>query len=139
MSMDFSDDWSLVDGTQGNPLKLLSDDQLLERLNQERQKFTRANDRLIDQMISELQQRNVYPQETVAGNPNTVRAMVDSYGAYWYQWRPPFFCPFCAANLQDLSTGPPFKREILIKTDVPEEHNTLCCPDCQGRFAWSWS
>src|SRR5574340_130842 len=52
------------------------------------------------------------PAETVEGNPNSVWSMVGGWGARWHEWRPPFECPHCKADLRDHRTGPPFKREV---------------------------
>lgn len=119
----------------------LSDDDLLDELDDERQKFTAADSNVMRRMVDELIRRGVYPAETVEGNPNNVFTMVEGYGAYWHVWRPPFECPHCKADLRDHRTGPPFKREVGMYDDVKDCTTGFICPDCKvnlsaGPTAW---
>lgn len=119
----------------------LSDSELLDYLDAERRKFDEADDNLKLQMVKELIKRGVYPAETVPGNPNTVSTMVNGYGAKWHEWRPPFACPHCGADLRDHETGPPYKREIGMYSDELDCTTGFICPDCKvnlraGATAW---
>jgi hypothetical protein len=113
---------------------LMSDDQLLEELKKERAKFTESDDALMKDMINILIERGVYPKGTAPGNPNTVYQMVEGWGAYWHKYDEPLACPYCNADLRDMRTGPPFKRE-LIKCD--KRHNNtgmVQCPNCKREW-----
>lgn len=110
----------------------LEDQQLLELLKAERAKFTRADGRLMEVAIVELQRRGVYPEETQPGNPNSVEDMVLSYGVYWYTWQGPLECPACHLDLRDLSSGPPFKREIAVVDRERDRVVRHICPDCHA-------
>ncbi len=112
----------------------IDDDELLEALNEERQKFTRSDEVLIGRMVEELIMRGVYPVKAQEGNPNTIRAMVDGWGAYWHLWREPLECPHCKTDLRDTRVGPPFKREIGVELgrDCVDHYE---CPDCRKNIA----
>lgn len=107
----------------------LTNDQLLEALQKERGRFTRANEKYMKKMIDELIERGVYPKETVPGNPSNVYQMVDGWGVNWHVWQEPFKCPHCEKDLRNYGSGPPFKLEI------GQVHNDRCvgftCPFCQ--------
>lgn len=107
-----------------------SDEQLLSECDRERQKFTRRDDQIFFAMIDELIRREVYPKETLPGNPNTVRQMVEGWGAFWVWWSGRTTCPHCQTDLRDLKTGPPFKREIGIYSQEQDQTISYCCPDC---------
>ncbi len=113
----------------------LSDEQLLEALKDERGKFTQSDDEVMNNFIVELQHRGVYPQETVPGNPNSVKTMVDGYGAYWYKWDPdPDSCPSCGENMNDEKTGPPFSRRMGIYDRGQDRTVAWRCPFCKHEW-----
>ena len=58
----------------------ISDNQLLEFLNAERERFTLSDVRIKHVFVDELIRRKVYPEETVEGNPNDVFTMVEGWG-----------------------------------------------------------
>jgi hypothetical protein len=107
-----------------------SREKLLDELDKERAKFTRANTDLMHQVVDLLIYAGVYPKETVPGNPNDVWTMVEGYGARWHIWRAPLACRHCKADLRDHVMGPPFKREIGI--EIGGDHiDHFECPDCE--------
>jgi len=109
----------------------LSDDALLNALDKERQKFTASDQGAMRQMVEALIARKVYPAETPEGNPNDIYSMVSGWGARWHEWRGPFECPHCKADLRDHRTGPPFKREVG-HYDMGRDRTTgFSCPDCK--------
>jgi hypothetical protein len=114
---------SVSEAFQANKSEL-TNEQLLHHLDQERQKFSTADEDLIKAMIDELIAREVYPKETVPGNPNTVHQMVAGWGAYWYQWNGRFTCPCCGADLRNKVTGPPF---------LTGDPNVGSCRNCASR------
>lgn len=58
--------------------------------------------------------------------------MADYYGPDWKTYKPPLKCPHCEADLRDLSSGPPFKREIGI---TERDRVVEClCPDCGKKW-----
>lgn len=115
----------------------LSDEELLNELDAEREKFTKYDRDLIRSMVDELVVRGVYPTETLPGNPNTVYQMVDGWGANWNTWTGPLKCPSCNADLRDPITGPPFLRVIGIYDHSRDGTKAWQCPDCQA--VWSRS
>jgi hypothetical protein len=115
-----------------NPYEDMRDQEVLLELDQERRKFTKADDAKMHALIAELQARCVYPKETVTGTP--VFKMVDGYGAFWHQWRGTLECPHCKADLRDHKNGPPFKREIAFYNRDRDRTEYFICPDCEGRI-----
>jgi hypothetical protein len=112
-----------------------NDEDLLKMLSEERLPRNRErNTFLFESLIEELISRDVYPAETVEGNPNTVRAMVEGWGAWWHQWSEPLECPRCKADLRDFKLGPPFKREISHVDPGRDEVTHSSCPDCKGSW-----
>jgi hypothetical protein len=111
----------------------VTDAQLLEALKKERAKFTQSDDALVKAMVDQLIERGVYPKETVEGNPSTVYQMVEGWGAYWHKWDEPLSCKFCNADLRDVRTGPPFKREIII-CNRQHQRTGVQCPDCKREW-----
>lgn len=107
-----------------------TDEQVLDALDEERRRFDRADKGLMQHYIDALVERGVYPRETVSGNPNSVRAMVEGYGARWHLWREPLACPHCGADLRNHVTGPPYKREIVHE----RERWVKECPDCKKEW-----
>ena len=110
----------------------MSDSDLLEMLQSERSKFTQSDPIAIKGMIDELIRREVYPKETVEGNPNTVYQMVSGWGAYWHIWKGTLECPLCKTDLRNHESGPPGVRTI----GVVENDMIACwrCPDCNGTW-----
>jgi hypothetical protein len=80
-------------------------------------------------LVEALQVMEAYPKETVEGNPNTILTMVKGYGARWFEWREPFQCTNCKADLRDHKAGPPFKREVGVVENDRVKH--FVCPDCK--------
>jgi hypothetical protein len=118
----------------------MTDNEVLVALGLERSSFSKRDDAKIDALIEILVKRGVYPKETVPGNPNTVRRMVDGWGAYWYKWderKTVTICPHCQADMRDYKKGPPFLRNIGI-SDSSSAH-TWECPDCHGHWRSRWS
>ena len=108
----------------------LSNDALLDALDEEREKFTKSDLARMGTMVGELIRRGVYPAETVEGNPNNVLTMVSGWGARWHEWREPLTCPHCKTDLRDHRTGPPFKREIGHYDRNRDRTTSFSCPDC---------
>jgi hypothetical protein len=109
----------------------LDNEGLLAALDAERRRFTESDKARMKTMIDELIERCVYPKETVQGNPSSVYTMVDGWGARWHEWRGPFECPHCKADLRDHRTGPPFKREIGHVDERLDRCTGFSCPDCK--------
>lgn len=114
--------------------KSVSDLDLLKMLADERGKFTRSDKVVMSELISELQSRGVYPQDTVPGNPNSVVTMVECWGAYWHEWSGQLSCPHCHVDLRDQNTGPPFKREIAVYSRERDRTTHYSCPSCHKDF-----
>lgn len=110
----------------------VDDAKLLELLDHERELFTFCDERILHLFVDELIRRNVYPIDTVPGNPNTVYVMVQGWGSDWYLWKEPLECPHCKADLRCHRTGPPFKREIGHVSEDRMSHYS--CPDCKGTW-----
>lgn len=109
----------------------LTDEALLQALQEERDRFSQSDPEKIRYLVDKLIEREVYPAETVPGNPNTVLKMVEGYGAYWHIWRTPLACPHCEKDLRDLEHGPPFKLE-LGRYDRDKDRTTdVLCPSCE--------
>lgn len=116
-------------------LEKRSVEELLEMLALERNKYTRANDKVIEILVDVLIERGEYPAQTVPGNRNTVRQMVSGYGAYWHRWRDLLECPHCKVDLRNHKTGPPFKREIGVYDRSRDRTSHFTCPDCKGMIS----
>jgi len=113
----------------------LKDDEVLDALDAEREKFTECDETLMQAMVKELITRGVYPEETIEGNPNTVWQMVKGWGARWFEWKGgKSECPKCGADLLDRKTGPPFQRVIGIYDRHLDRTVGWRCPDC----SWEW-
>ncbi len=108
---------------------------LLDRLDEERSKFSNANEAVMVKIVAELVRRDEYREPI--GTPHEVKPFVPlesickavwGYGARWHRFREPFECPHCKADLRDHGNGPPFKREIgRMAYDRVVEWS---CPDC---------
>lgn len=115
--------------------KELDNEQLLKELDTERSRRF-SDEAKMKAMIGELITRGVYPKETVPGNPTKdIYRMVSGYGVYWFQWREPLNCWHCKADLRNLESGPPFKREIGRYDDRLDRTVYTTCPDCGGTMA----
>ena len=108
---------------------------LLDRLDEERSKFSNANEAVMVKIVEELVRRDEYREPI--GTPHEVKHFVPlesilkavwGYGARWHRYREPLRCPLCLTDLRDHENGPPFKREIgRIERDRVAGWN---CPDC---------
>lgn len=106
---------------------------ILESLEDERGKFTSANESIMKDAIEVLVKEGVYPSEPTGAMKKfgyTILDMVKSYGAYWYTYDEPFNCQYCGANLKDEENGVPFKREIAINDFFCDGTIDCICPDC---------
>ncbi len=118
----------------------LTNDGLLDALDEERRKFIDSDKARIRSMIDELIRRGVYPAETVPDNPNDVYTMVSGWGARWIEWGEPHACRHCGADLRDHRVGPPFKREIGHYDRAQDRTVGYTCPDCkQDLRAHAWN
>ena len=121
-------------------LKEFDTEILLDRLDDERRKFSNADDVVIRSLVEELVRRDEYREPI--GTPHEVKPFVPlesickavwGYGARWHRYREPLCCPLCQADLRDHENGPPFKREIgRIERDRVAGWN---CPDCGKAFS----
>ena len=113
---------------------------LLDRLDDERRRFSNADDTVIRSLVEELVRRGEYREPI--GTPHEVKPFVplesilravEHYGARWHRYREPLRCPLCLTDLRDHENGPPFKREIgRIERDRVAGWN---CPDCGKAFS----
>lgn len=111
------------------PFTHTSNEKLLDQLDEERRKYTKADRQVMEDMIGELVIRGVYPAKPRAPG-NTLLGMVHGYGARWIEFRGPLACPHCKADLRSPS-GPPFKREIGIYDEGRDYTTHFECPDCR--------
>lgn len=126
------------------PFDHLSDDQLLDALDEEWQKFDRSDPNVMRDMIGVLILRGVYPKEHFrieSDHPvhprkmgTSAEAMVNGYGARWHIFRGPLECPRCGADLRS-PEGPPFKREIGMYDQGLDRTTHFVCPDCKERLS----
>lgn len=108
---------------------------LLDRLDEEKRQFSKADAAVVRSLLEELVRRGEYREPI--GTPHEVRPFVplasiekavDNYGARWHRFRAPHECPKCKADLRDHWNGPPFKREVAhVAYDRISEWS---CPDC---------
>jgi hypothetical protein len=105
-------------------------EELLDALEEERGKFTKSNDQVMQAMVNELVARGVYPASTPSMTKYgyTHFKMMEGWGARWHLFREPLNCKHCGADLRSES-GPPFKREIGIYNHDRTE--AFVCPDCK--------
>lgn len=111
-------------------VEILSDDELLDELEAERQKYTACDDDRLATISALLIIRGVYPPETIRGG--RILDMVENYGARWYLWREPLNCPHCGSDQRDHKSGPPFARTIAVIINDRAHHYK--CPDCGENF-----
>ena len=123
-----------------SPLHDVPTEMLLDRLDEERRRFSNADDRVVRALAQELLLRGEYrepigtPHEKKPFVPlESILGAVWGYGARWHRYREPLRCPLCQADLRDHDNGPPFKREIgRIERDRVAGWN---CPDCGKAFS----
>lgn len=88
-------------------------------------------DKRIDEIIGTLVETGYWPEKNKTGH-HTARKMWEGYGPRWNEYSPPFNCHHCDADLRNMESGPPFKREIgIIENDRVAN---LRCPDCGKDF-----
>lgn len=118
---------------------LINPDFLLRLLNDERQKYTKANRKKMEVWCNELAKAGIYHETPFMKEAGVdfVR-MVECYGAWWHTWNPPLVCFSCMANLRDTSLGPPFKRERMNRIHDCDGTSsvTVTCPDCGESVFW---
>ena len=114
----------------------MTDNELLEVVEKERNKFSEADDNLLKGYVDELVKRGVYPQTPMMlENEYDAFHMMEGWGAYWHQFRGLLNCPHCQADLRSPS-GPPFKRELGFEDPILYDGVAYeVCPDCKG--AWT--
>lgn len=108
---------------------------LLDRLDEERRRFSNADDAVMRSLVEELVRRFEYREPI--GTPHEVRPFVPlesilkavwGYGARWHRFAEPLACPHCKADLRDHESGPPFKLEVgHVQNDAVTEWS---CPSC---------
>ena len=113
-------------------MNTLTNDQLLDELDKERNKFSSKDDTKYLSLIDELVKNKVYPQPPKM----TVKQMVDGWGARWHEYRGKLNCPHCQADLRDLKNGAPFKRELGCEVlGIYDGVLYYQCPDCKKSWA----
>lgn len=109
---------------------------LLDELDNEREKFTKADKQKMQEIIERLVNANVYPvTSAMKKHGYNAMTMVESYGARWHIWKQPLQCPHCSTDLRDYESGPPFKREIAIYSRELDRTTHFECPDCHKQIA----
>jgi hypothetical protein len=86
----------------------------------------------LQRFVSFAVETGVMPQTSKSGT--SALKMVECYGARWFLYAGPFYCPYCNEDLRDHQSGPPFKHEILqtsINNDGRQVHK-LICPKCNN-------
>lgn len=109
---------------------------LREQLDQEREKFTRADQTKMQELIDQLVAIGEYPSDptpAMAKYGYSILTMVECYGSDWHRYRGWLNCPHCQADLRNLESGPPFKRE-LGRTEYDRTQDWWC-PDCGKMIA----
>lgn len=106
----------------------MTTENLLKELQEERIKFSKADQEKMLKIIEALLEAGIYPKTTPTMEKYgyTHQNMVQYWGAWWHIYSEPHCCPHCLADLRDHESGPPGKRELLHK---PKDD--LICPDCQ--------
>jgi len=66
------------------------------------------------------------------GWENPFLTMVITWGARWFEYSEPHFCPHCNADLRDYTWGPPGKREIAHYSQKVDCTLYDICPECRG-------
>lgn len=113
--------------TVESPVIAVEESVLLCSLREERQKYTKANPTKIARLVDKLVEKGVYPAKSKLGY--SARRMVEYWGENWNQYSEPHNCPACDADLRDLQSGPPFKKEIALSDG--ESVYAWKCHDCQ--------
>lgn len=111
-------------------------EELLKELNEIRLKFsdrTIEDDARYNEIIMLLVQFKVYPEKNKT-NRYTAEQMVDNYGVMWHVYGVPLNCPHCKGDLRDLTSGPPFKREIGIYSPERDITTAWQCPHCRKQW-----
>lgn len=115
-------------------VKNMGIDELLTQLDSEWKKFTKADDQVMNHLIDKLVRLGVYTETPAMKKYGyTYLQMVEGYGARWHEYKGILECPHCQADLRNIDSGPPFKREW-----GREEHDRIqdwWCPDCSGMIA----
>lgn len=107
----------------------MTNQELLQAIESERENYASC-DKELSRLVMFAQQVGIYPQETMAANPNDVLAMVKGWGAFWHQWGGQIHCAFCEADLRNHDLGPPFKREVGITNHLSDKTEYHQCPAC---------
>ncbi len=106
-------------------------ERLLDELDAERSKFTKANKQKMREVVDQLVTAGIYPiTPAMEKHGYDAMKMVDSYGARWHIWSEPLKCPNCSTDLRDHAVGPPFKREISVYSRELDRTIHFKCPDC---------
>jgi hypothetical protein len=115
-----------------------TNEELLDALDAERDKYGKANDMLMHDMVDELVNRGVYPQTTPAMVEchYTHFTMVESWGARWHLYCEPHNCPHCNADLRDVLHEPPGNRKIGL--EMYDRCVAFICPDCRKAIWEQW-
>lgn len=79
-------------------------------------------------ICDELEALGTYPQN---GYNRSTLKMVESWGAYWHEYKGTLNCPNCNVDLRD-ERGPPGKREIGVV--INDRVAYFLCPNCEGRI-----
>ena len=99
---------------------------ILRELEQELSKrYSESNKEKVDTLCHALVENSTYPEDYEYS-----RKMVEYYGAHWHEYQEPLNCQHCGADLRNLDSGPPFKREIHVKCMYNSHTSYLECPDC---------
>ena len=119
------------------PIKIFAPNEVLDLLAKERQKFTKANSNYMQHLVEYLVEMEVYPAPTPTMEKQNLSylRMVECWGAHWHEWRGVLKCPHCEADLRNVESGPPFKREIGI--EIQGWYDGVLyyqCPDCKGKI-----
>lgn len=105
---------------------------LLNQLKAERGKFTNSDEKVMQELIDELVTLGVYPKEPTKAMKDcgySILKMVNCWGVDWFEYKEPFECPTCKADLRSVE-GPPFKREIGMSDWELDSVVDFVCPDC---------
>jgi len=108
--------------------------EILQKLHVERQKFTKSDRELMELLVSRLVEMGVYPKCGGGTYKYPALKMVECYGVDWHQFDAPHFCSECHSDLRSWDTGPPYKREIYVKSRDREFQSYYQCPDCKANI-----
>ena len=129
----YSDDQEAVSGPKRSVAFVFNetDEELLTLLEEERDKFGKADKEYMQALVDELVKRSVYKRTKTMKEYNySFMSMVESWGARWHEWRKPHYCPNCGIDLRS-DNGPPFKREIGVYSIERDRTEKYRCPDCK--------